>query len=201
MNNDRKIDFSKDAGLVPAVVQDARTGAVLMLGYMNKEALEETKRSGNVTFYSRSKNRLWTKGETSGNFLKLQNIAIDCDGDALLIQAIPQGPVCHTGDETCFGEKSSSAGFLMRLEDVLRDRKRSAKEGSYTSALFAKGVAAIAQKVGEEATEVIVASLSEDELRLKNEAADLLYHLIVILLAKELSLEDVIEVLEKRHKG
>jgi phosphoribosyl-ATP pyrophosphohydrolase/phosphoribosyl-AMP cyclohydrolase len=192
------LDFDKGNGLIPAIVQDAATHKVLMLGYMNAEALAETRRQGKVTFYSRSKGRLWTKGETSGNFLHLREILMDCDGDTLLIKAVPAGPVCHLGTATCFAEETSK-GFMYHLEDVIASRKEKPAEGSYTSSLFAKGIKAIAQKVGEEATELIIEAMDDDRERLLNEAADLVYHLIVLLREKGVTFEGVEEVLSSRN--
>ncbi len=193
-------DFAKmPDGLVPAVVQDDRTGAVLMLGYMNQEALEKTLETGLVTFFSRSKQRLWTKGETSGNTLRLRDIRLDCDQDAILLKAEPAGPVCHTGDDTCWGERNQAVYFLPVLENIIWERKNAAPENSYTAKLFASGIPKIAQKVGEEAVETVIESLGENRERLLNESADLLYHLLVLLAAKEVRLEEVEDVLKNRH--
>ena len=194
-----KIDFKKGGGLVPAVVQDAGTSRVLMLGYMNREALEKTLARKKVTFFSRSKGRLWTKGETSGNFLHLEEIAVDCDGDTLLVRARPEGPVCHTGSDTCFGEENRPPDFIFQLEKVILDRKEHPNEESYTSTLFARGLNKIAQKVGEEAVELIIESKDDDSDLFLNEAADLMYHLLVLLAAKDHRWSEVISVLEKRH--
>jgi len=190
-----------EKGLVPAIIQDADTKNVLMLGYMNREAYEKTLQTGLVTFYSRSRNRLWTKGETSGNYLHLVSIENDCDGDALLVKVKPQGPVCHLGTDTCWGnENRQDYGFLSRLEKVISERKQNPTESSYTSSLFRKGINKIAQKVGEEAVELIIeAKDNHDELFL-NEAADLLYHYLVLLQAKGYRLDDVVQVLKGRHK-
>ncbi len=198
------IDFEKGGGLVPAIVQDAVTGKVLMLGYMNKEAYELTLEKGLVTFFSRSRGELWTKGETSGNYLNLRSIAADCDGDTLLVKAIPAGPVCHTGSDTCFGEDNdpmevSSMDFLPYLEKVIRDRKDHPQEGSYTNRLFSKGINKIAQKVGEEAVELIIESKDDDRDLFLGEAADLMYHYLVLLVEKGCSLSEVAEVLKTRH--
>lgn len=193
------IDFDKGDGLVPVIIQHFATQRVLMLGYMNEEALAATHESGKVTFYSRSKERLWTKGETSGIFLLVKSIRVDCDNDSLLIKADPQGPVCHTGSDTCFAE-TDATGFLQSLEQVIRDRKDNPVDGSYTNHLLEKGLSKIAQKVGEEGTEVVVAALAETNERLLNESADLLYHLLVLLQAKGLSLEQVESVLRERHR-
>ncbi len=193
------IDFSKNNGLVPVVVQDTTTLQVLMLGYMNQEALNKTVDEGRITFYSRSKNRLWTKGETSQNYLLVDDIKIDCDNDTLLIKAFPQGPTCHTGTTSCFGE-ASSKGFLYYLEQVIEQRLKADTEESYTATLFKRGVNKVAQKVGEEAVELVIEAMGGDEELFKNEAADLLYHFILLLKTKELSLEDVEKILIGRHK-
>jgi len=193
------IAFNKENGLVPAIVQDAETKTVLMLAYMNEEAYKKTMETGKVTFYSRSRKSLWTKGETSGNFLYLISIAADCDSDTLLIKVRPQGPACHTGADTCFNEKNESSGFLKTLENIITERRNNPKESSYTTSLFIKGTAKIAQKVGEEAVETIIEAMKNDKERLKEESADLLYHLIVLLSEKHISLWDVEKVLEKRH--
>ena len=195
------IDFSnyKD-GLVPAIVQDAATGSVLMLGFMNAEAIEQTQASGRVTFFSRSKQRLWTKGETSGNFLHLVSITPDCDNDTLLIKARPSGPVCHTGSETCFGEAGTPLGFLNELESVIASRAAEPVEGSYVSKLFSKGLNKIAQKVGEEAVETVIAAKDDDLEDFKNEAADLLFHYLVLLRAKGTNLGEIVEVLKERKR-
>ena len=196
-----KIDYSKYAdGLVPAIVQDDRTGKVLMLGFMNEEAFNKTNESGKVTFYSRSKKRLWTKGEESGNFLDLKSITPDCDNDTLLVKAIPHGPVCHTGADTCFGETNQSVDFIYQLEEVIAGRQQNPVEGSYVSGLFKKGINAIAQKVGEEAVELVIESKDNDKEKFINEAADLLFHYMILLKAKQCSLKDVANALEKRHK-
>ena len=198
------IDFSKGGGLVPAVVQDAVTRRVLMLGYMNEEAYRLTLDRGLVTFYSRSRQRIWTKGETSGNFLQVREILADCDGDTLLVKAIPSGPVCHTGADTCFGEDNepselSSPEFLFYLESVIRDRRTNPIEGSYTNHLFSRGLNKIAQKVGEEAVELIIESKDDDKELFLGEAADLIYHFLVLLAQKESTLSEVVEVLKDRH--
>lgn len=196
-----KIDFKKfENGLAPAVIQDSRTGKVLMLGYMNKEALAKTEKENRVTFFSRSKNRLWTKGEESGNFLDVKEMFADCDNDAILIKAVPAGPVCHTGADTCWNEKNESNNFLAHLEAVIQKRKNEPSEKSYTSSLFKSGINKVAQKVGEEAVELVIeAKDSNDELFL-NEAADLLFHYLVLLVAKGKSLDDVVNILKERHK-
>jgi phosphoribosyl-ATP pyrophosphohydrolase/phosphoribosyl-AMP cyclohydrolase len=194
------IDFSKyPDGLVPAIVQDAVSSKVLMLGYMNAEALEKTKADGRVTFFSRSKQRLWTKGETSGNILLVKEIKSDCDNDTLLIKATPTGPVCHTGADTCFNEDNLSFS-LEQLEAVIADRKNNPSEKSYTSSLFTKGINTIAQKVGEEAVELVIESKDSDKEKFLGEAADLLYHYVVLLQAKNCRLREVIHKLSARHK-
>jgi phosphoribosyl-AMP cyclohydrolase / phosphoribosyl-ATP pyrophosphohydrolase len=196
-----KIDFEKYAdGLVPAIVQDAQTRTVLMLGFMNREAFEKTQSGGRVTFFSRSRQALWTKGETSGNFLAVERILLDCDGDTILIKAVPAGAVCHTGADTCFGEKNEAADFLFELERVISKRKNDAPETSYTAKLFAKGLNKIAQKVGEEAVELVIEAKDDDRELFKAEASDLLYHFLVLLAAKEVSLEEVMETLKQRKK-
>ncbi|HNW61277.1 MAG TPA: bifunctional phosphoribosyl-AMP cyclohydrolase/phosphoribosyl-ATP diphosphatase HisIE [bacterium] len=196
------LNFAKGGGLLPAVIQDSRTGRVLMVGFMNPEALEQTRSSGLVTFFSRSKNRLWTKGESSGHFLHVEEIRTDCDQDTVLIKARPAGPVCHTGADTCFAETNVGTGdFLHQLEGIIQERQRNPQEGSYTCRLLARGIPKIAQKVGEEATEVVIEGVIGDLPRLKEESADLLYHLLVLLAACEVGLDEVLEVLEKRHAG
>jgi len=194
-----KLDFEKGNGLIPAIIQHAQTGQVLMLGYMNEEAFQHTQKTGLLTFFSRSKNRLWTKGETSGNTLKLVSLQPDCDQDTLLIQALPSRPVCHTGSFACFGAKETK-GFLYELENTIQERKKQDPDKSYTARLFSKGLPRIAQKVGEEATESIVAALAEGKNKLRDETADLLYHLIVLLQASDLTLEDVETELKKRSE-
>ncbi|KAA5804767.1 bifunctional phosphoribosyl-AMP cyclohydrolase/phosphoribosyl-ATP diphosphatase HisIE [Alkalicaulis satelles] len=202
LDNALDVDWEKGAGLVPAVIQDADTGAVLMLGYMNAAALDQTRESGLVTFWSRSKNRLWTKGETSGNVLRLVSVSLDCDRDTLLIQARPEGPVCHLGTPTCWGEETQGAlGFLARLERIIADRQGADPETSYTARLFSQGVAKIAQKVGEEGVETALAAVGEGDDALTGEAADLIFHLMVLLRARGLGLGDVAKVLAQRHGG
>jgi phosphoribosyl-ATP pyrophosphohydrolase/phosphoribosyl-AMP cyclohydrolase len=198
----QKPDFEKGGGLIPAIVQDPTTGNVLMLGYMNPEAVEVTNQTGKVTFYSRSKERLWTKGETSGNYLELDSMQLDCDGDTLLVRAIPHGPTCHLGPDTCFGNDNQSDGiqFLSQLQKIVKHRKLNAPTGSYTAQLFASGINKIAQKVGEEAVEVVIEAKEPDTDKLKEETADLLFHLLVLLEEKEVDLSEVIAVLENRHK-
>lgn len=195
------IDFEKGNGLVPVIIQDWSTNKVLMLGYMNEEALKKTKSEGKVTFYSRTKERLWTKGETSGNFLEVKEIIADCDNDTLLIKTDPQGPTCHTGADTCFKESNvTNALFLHYLQDIIVERRNSTADKSYTKLLFDKGINKIAQKVGEEAVELVIEAKDSDEDLFKNEAADLLFHLLVLLEAKDVKLHDVVEVLRERHK-
>ena len=194
------VDFKKYSdGLVPAIVQDFSTHKVLMLGFMNKEALKKTETSGKVTFYSRSKKRLWTKGEESGNFLELKSIAVDCDNDTLLIKAHPAGPVCHTGADTCWSEKNHNEDFLYYLEDIIQLRRKVSPDESYVAKLFAKGINKIAQKVGEEAVELVIESKDNNEKLFLDEAADLLFHYLVLLNAKGYKLQDVVDILQKRH--
>ncbi|MEI9945425.1 MAG: bifunctional phosphoribosyl-AMP cyclohydrolase/phosphoribosyl-ATP diphosphatase HisIE [Chitinophagaceae bacterium] len=195
------IDFSKYTdGLVPAIIQDVVTGKVLMLGFMNEEALKKTQEIKQVTFYSRSKKRLWTKGEESGNFLELRSILVDCDNDTLLIKAHPVGPVCHTGADTCFNEENIAGDFLLALQKIIQQRQSEPSDQSYTSGLFKKGMNAIAQKVGEEAIELVIESKDNNNERFLNEAADLLFHYFILLQAKGFSLTDVTKILEQRHK-
>lgn len=196
----QEVDFAKSDGLVPAIVQDSLTGRVLMLGYMNEEALEKTISSGLATFYSRSKARLWTKGESSGNTLQVSDIKLDCDQDTLLIRARPAGPTCHTGTDTCWAEDNRLEGFLGQLEAVIQSRKGANPETSYTASLFARGINKVAQKVGEEAVELIIEAKDDDEALFLNEAADLMYHYIVLLAAKGYELEDVMKILAARHQ-
>ena len=188
-------------GLIPVVVQDAFTGKVLMLGYMNEAALAQTVASGRVTFFSRSKNRLWTKGETSGNFLELVSMQEDCDGDAILVKAKPLGPVCHTGADTCFAEDNNSqTAFIDQLRGIIKERKSNPTEASYTSSLFTKGINKLAQKVGEEAVELVIEAKDDNKELFLGEAADLLFHYLVLLEAKGYELDEVVEVLKQRHK-
>jgi len=195
-----KIDWKKNDGLVPVVVQDAATLQVLMLGYMNAEALKKTLRTKRVTFYSRSKQRLWTKGESSKNFLHLVSLKVDCDNDTLLVVARPDGPTCHRGTPSCFGDEGATGvGFLAHLDQVVASRIKSNDTSSYTVRLAKEGVARCAQKVGEEGVETALAALGKDDQEFAGEAADLLYHLIVLLRVKKLSLRDAVAVLEKRH--
>lgn len=192
-------DFSKsEYGLVPAVVQDAQTGKVLMLGYMNGEAFRLTQLNKQVTFFSRSKNRLWVKGEESGNFLDVVTVQLDCDNDAILITAVPRGPVCHTGADTCWGEKNSG-NFIYELERIVQSRKNADPESSYTAQLFAKGINKVAQKVGEEAVELVIEAKDNNKELFLGEAADLMYHYLVLLAAKGFSITDVEELLRQRH--
>lgn len=196
-----QIDFQKSPdGLVPAVIQDAVTNKVLMLGYMNQESVEKTVLEGKVTFFSRSKNRLWTKGEESGNFLLVKDLMVDCDQDTILIKATPVGPVCHTGADTCWDEKNVGNDFLTTLENIITDRKNNPSDKSYTASLFAKGINKIAQKVGEEAVEVVIEAKDNNDELFLNESADLLYHYLILLQAKGFQLADVISVLKQRHK-
>lgn len=193
------LNFEKVNGLMPCIIQDEATRKVLMLGYMNEEALEKTQTENRVTFFSRTKNRLWTKGETSGNFLNVKNISVDCDNDTLLIKVDPVGEVCHTGSDTCFDENNEGDAFLFQLEKVIQDRKNNPSDKSYTSSLFQKGINKIAQKVGEEAVEIVIEAKDENDDLFLGEAADLMYHYLVLLVAKNKNLENVIEVLRNRH--
>ena len=195
-----KIDWQKMDGLIPTIVQESRSGAVLMLGYMNQEALEHTQTTGRVTFFSRSRQQLWIKGETSGHTLTLQEIRLDCDGDALLVGAHVEGSCCHTGSYSCFfDEKSIGLGFLGVLDALIGERKREMPEGSYTTRLFQKGINRIAQKVGEEAVETVIAAKDPDDDAFAGEAADLMYHLIVLLHARGMNLEKVARTLQARR--
>ena len=196
-----EIDFEKTGGLVPAIIQDANTKNVLMLGYMNQEAFDKTMATGKVTFWSRSRNCLWTKGETSGNFLDLVSIKNDCDNDTLLVKAVPHGPTCHTGTDTCWGEdnESNPLAFLSELQDFIERRHEEMPEGSYTTSLFKKGVNKMAQKVGEEAIETVIEATNGTDDKLIYESSDLLYHLIVLLTSKGLRIEDVVKELQMRH--
>ena len=193
------IDFSKTDGLVPVVIQDEKTLEVLMLGYMNQEAYEKTEKEKIVTFFSRSKQRLWTKGETSNNFLHVKSMAIDCDNDTILIKVKPDGPTCHTGSRSCFNTEYNQ-NFIMELEQIVNDRFENPVEGSYGNKLRSTGLNKIAQKVGEEGVETVIAALAETETDLINEASDLVFHLIVLLREKGLSLETIAKNLESRHK-
>jgi phosphoribosyl-ATP pyrophosphohydrolase/phosphoribosyl-AMP cyclohydrolase len=194
-----KVDFSKGPGLVPVIIQDNCTMKVLMLGFMNEEALNKTLKEKRVTFYSRSRKKLWTKGETSGNFLYVEEIKTDCDNDSILIKAMPAGPVCHNGTDSCF-EDISAKGFLYRLEEVINQRIEDDITDSYTNILYKKGINKITQKVGEEAVELIIEAKDNDTVNFKNEAADLLYHLLILLKAKGTRLADIEEILLERHK-
>ena len=197
----KRLDFSKyEKEIIPVIVQDASTNVVLMLGYMNKEALLETIESELVTFYSRSKQRLWVKGETSKNFLHFVDMKTDCDFDTLLIKAKPDGPVCHTGAETCFNEDNTSDDFLKALEKIISGRKRYPVSGSYTSTLFKKGLNSIAQKVGEEAIELVIEAKDNHKKLFLNEAADLLFHILVLFREKNVELDEVLDILKERHK-
>jgi phosphoribosyl-ATP pyrophosphohydrolase/phosphoribosyl-AMP cyclohydrolase len=199
-----KIDFEKMGGLVPAIIQDADTRQVLMLGFMNEEAYQKTQATGHVTFWSRTRNCLWTKGETSGHFLNLVDMKVDCDNDTLLVRVNPVGPTCHTGTDTCWGEEnnvqqSSALQFLSELQDFIYRRKEEMPEGSYTTSLFNKGINKIAQKVGEEALETVIEATNGTSDHLVYEASDLLYHLLVMLTEKGLRIEDVAAELQQRH--
>ncbi|MFO0414094.1 MAG: bifunctional phosphoribosyl-AMP cyclohydrolase/phosphoribosyl-ATP diphosphatase HisIE [Bacteroidota bacterium] len=193
-------DFNKSSeGLIPAIIQDHHTGKVLMLGFMNEEAFKLTQESGRVTFYSRSKKRLWTKGEESGHFLNVKQVALDCDQDTLLIKAEPVGPTCHTGADTCWDEPNHTSDFLFYLQDIIDLRRKGNDEKSYVKSLFDKGVNKIAQKVGEEAVELVIESKDNNKDLFLNEAADLLFHYLVLLRAKDISLNEVYEILKQRH--
>lgn len=195
------IDFEKSHGRVPAIIQDVVTNKVLMLGYMNQEAYEKTLKEGRVTFWSRSKERLWTKGETSGNFLNVVDIKVDCDNDTLLVKVVPSGPTCHTGTDTCWGEKNEGrAPFLNKLQAIINDRKNNPTDASYTSSLFKKGINKVAQKVGEEAVEIVIEAKDDNKELFLNEGADLMYHFLVLLEAKGYGLDEVIQILEERQK-
>ena len=195
-----QLDFDKAGGLMPAVIQNAVSGRVLMLGYMNREALQKTLDTKQVTFWSRSKNRLWTKGETSGHFLNLVDIATDCDNDSLLILVDPQGPTCHLGRESCFGDLAHSLEFIAQLEKILSERKKASPDSSYTASLYAKGTKRIAQKVGEEAVETALAATVHNRQETIDEASDLLYHLLVLLQQENLNLSAIAENLKLRHE-
>ena len=201
MNCELKLDFDKCGGLVPAIIQDAQTKVVLMLGYMNQEALKKTQETGLVTFFSRSRQCLWTKGETSGNYLHLVDIKVDCDNDTLLVQATPDGPTCHTGTDTCWGEenKPNPLLFLSELSDFIEKRHEEMPEGSYTTSLFKDGLNRMAQKVGEEALELVIEATNGTNDRLIYEGSDMLYHLIVLLTSKGLRIEDMAKELMERH--
>jgi phosphoribosyl-AMP cyclohydrolase / phosphoribosyl-ATP pyrophosphohydrolase len=199
--NNLNIDFEKVNGLVPAIIQDVDSNVVLMLGYMNQEALDKTLETKQVTFFSRTKQRLWTKGETSGNFMLVDSITVDCDNDTLLVKVKPIGPVCHTGDDTCFAETNKSKTmFIDHLREIIKDRKNNPSDQSYTASLFAKGINKIAQKVGEEAVEIVIEAKDDNKELFLGEAADLLFHYLVLLEAKNFELDEVIEVLMQRHQ-
>ncbi|WP_291727755.1 bifunctional phosphoribosyl-AMP cyclohydrolase/phosphoribosyl-ATP diphosphatase HisIE [Bernardetia sp.] len=199
-----QIDFEKQNGLIPAIIQDSKTMRVLMLGFMNQEAFEKTQQEGKVTFFSRTKNRLWTKGETSENFLYVEKMHLDCDNDTLLIFVRPEGEVCHKGEDTCFGKEKNTANihFLQHLENTIEKRSEDIpeNENSYTRKLLNKGVHKVAQKVGEEAVEVVIDAMRADKERFKEECGDLLYHLLVLMRSQDVKIDEVMEVLEKRHK-
>ena len=197
-----KVDFAKyPDGLVPAIVQDFTTQKVLMLGYMNQESFQKTEQTGLATFYSRSRKKIWTKGETSGNHLKLKQILLDCDGDAILLKVEPLGPVCHTGADTCWSEKNHKEDFLYYLEHLIELRRNGIDENSYVRKLFGQGINKIAQKVGEEAVEMIIEAKDVNQQLFLNEATDLLFHYLILLQAKGCSLSDVVKVLEQRHQS
>ena len=197
---DLNIDFTKfPDGLVPAIIQDQKTSKVLMLGYMNQASFDATMDSTRITFYSRSKQRLWTKGEESGNFLELKSVSLDCDQDALLFKVNPLGPVCHTGADTCWDEKNHSDDFLQYLEDIIELRKNGSDENSYVKSLLARGINKVAQKVGEEAVELVIEAKDQDNDKFINEAADLMFHYLLLLNTKGFSLQDVKDILKKRH--
>lgn len=189
-----------ERGLIPAIIQDADTRVVLMMGYMNRESLDQTLKAGKVCFFSRSRQKLWTKGEESGHFLDLVDLKADCDRDTLLVKVRPVGPTCHTGADTCWSEENTDADFLFFLQRFLQKRKNDSPEESYTARLISRGINKVAQKVGEEAVELVIEAKDDEEELFLNEAADLMYHYIVLLIAKGYGLEDVIEVLKKRHK-
>ncbi|MRT94607.1 bifunctional phosphoribosyl-AMP cyclohydrolase/phosphoribosyl-ATP diphosphatase HisIE [Ancylomarina sp. 16SWW S1-10-2] len=197
-----QIDFKKGNGLAPAIIQDVQTQKVLMLGYVNKESLEKTLEEKRVCFYSRGKERLWTKGETSGNFLNFVSMSLDCDQDSLLIKVNPVGPVCHKGTDTCWGDtnRRTNIDFLLELQDVIEERKKNLSDKSYTASLFKKGINKVAQKVGEEAVELVIEAKDDDKDLFMGEAADLMFHYLVLLSAKNYKLEEVVDVLVNRHK-
>ena len=199
---EKEVLFSKyQDGLIPAIVQDNKTGKVLMLGYMNHDALQQTLALGKITFFSRSKNRLWTKGEESGNYLILVSQAVDCDGDALLFKVDPVGPVCHTGTDTCWGEQNEGNDFLQKLENIIEARKLGNEDKSYVKSLLSKGVNKVAQKVGEEAVELVIEAMRDDSDAFLNEAADLLFHYLLLLNTKGYNFDDVKSILQQRHKA
>jgi phosphoribosyl-ATP pyrophosphohydrolase/phosphoribosyl-AMP cyclohydrolase len=194
-----RIDFSKLNGLVPAVIVDKESNQILMLGFMNEESFDITLSTKRVTFFSRTKNRLWTKGETSGNYLNLVDIVIDCDNDSLLVYVIPEGPVCHTGAFSCFSIENTNISFLNKLNELIKERKRDLPENSYTTRLFKEGADRIIQKVGEEAIETVIAAKNHDKVEIVNEVSDLIYHLLVMLVDQEVELDEIIDKLVKRH--
>jgi len=194
-----KIDFSKLNGLVPAVIVDKVSHQILMLGFMNEESFDITLSTKRVTFFSRTKNRIWTKGETSGNYLNLVDICIDCDNDSLLVYVIPEGPVCHTGAFSCFGIEKTNISFLNQLNELIKERKRDLPENSYTTSLFKEGADRIIQKVGEEAIETVIAAKNHDKVEIVNEVSDLIYHLLVMLVDQGIELDEIINKLIKRH--
>ncbi len=194
-----ELNFEKGNGLIPCIIQDNETEKVLMLGYMNRDAYQKTLSEKHVTFFSRSKQQLWTKGETSGNYLELIDLKADCDNDTLLIKAKPTGPVCHTGSDTCFNERNDS-WTLQSLEKIIQDRKANPKSGSYTTSLFESGINKVAQKVGEEAVELVIEAKDLDKSKFLNEAADLLYHFLVLLTVKDVTLQEVEQILKERHR-
>lgn len=199
---EREILFGKNAdGLVPAIIQDQETSKVLMLGYMNQAALQQTLETGKITFFSRSKNRLWTKGEESGNFLSLVSYAVDCDGDTILFKVNPTGPVCHTGSDTCWNEVNQPSDFLAKLESIIASRKSGNDEKSYVKSLMAKGINKVAQKVGEEAVELVIEAMRDEKDAFLNEAADLLFHYLLLLNSKGHNLDDIKNILKERHKA
>ncbi len=196
-----EIKFDKNTGLIPAIIQDNTTKNVLMLGYMNQESFDKTLETKKVTFFSRSKQRLWTKGEESGNFLHVVHVQNDCDNDTLLIRVNPQGPTCHKGSDTCWGEENKQKfGFLSQLEDVIQNRKENPDKKSYVASLFENGINKIAQKVGEEAVEVVIEAMDDNDHLFKDESADLLFHYLILLQAKGFQLNDIVDVLKSRHK-
>lgn len=196
-----KLDFDKYTdGLIPAIVQDADTRKVLMLGFMNRKAYKKTRKNGRVTFYSRSRQKLWTKGETSGHFLEVREMLADCDSDTLLIKAVPAGPVCHEGTDTCFKEKNRSENFLFELEKIIADRKSNPKRSSYTSRMFARGVNYIVKKFGEESFELAIEAKDSDDILFKAEAADMLYFFMVMIVERNIPLKDILDVLKKRRR-
>lgn len=196
-----QVTFDENTGLVPAIIQDAQSNKVLMLGYMNEAAIETTLSTGKVTFFSRSKQRLWTKGESSKNYLNLVSLSVDCDQDSLLVKVNPEGPTCHTGDDTCWKESNQTGGaFLDYLGEVIKERKSQSPEESYTARMFQKGINKLAQKVGEEAVELVIEAKDDNDELFKNEAADLIFHYMMLLEAKNFSIKDVVKILKERHQ-